>query len=614
MKTNLILILFSLLSFDLLAQAVERVEPPNWWIGMKYNQIELMVYGKNVASLRPTINYKGVKIREVKQVENKNYLFINLTISHQAIAGSFKIDFYKNNTKIHSHNYKLKERIKARSSTEGFNSSDVIYLITPDRYANGDPNNDEVQGMKEKLNRSYKGGRHGGDIKGISDRLDYIKDMGFTAIWMNPLLENDMEKYSYHGYSTTDYYKVDPRFGTNEDYRELCETARHKGIKVIMDMIANHCGSEHWWMEDLPMGDWINQWEKYTPTNHKKTTLLDPYAAEADKKIYSDGWFVKTMPDLNQRNDYLGRYYIQNTLWWIEYLGLSGIRMDTYSYPDLEYMALWAKTVMEEYPNFNIVGEEWYHLPTVIAYIQDGNHNADGYRSYLKSVMDFPLQIALTKALNQEKTWTSSWTPLYEAIGQDYLYPDPYNLVVFPDNHDMSRIYTQLNEDVELYKMAMIYLLTTRGIPQIYYGTEILMGNKGTSDHGIIRTDFPGGWKGDTVNPISQKGLTTQQKSAQDFLKQLLNWRKDATVIHNGQFLHFVPDNDDVYVYFRYNDAEKVMVILNKNQKEVELELKRFNELLEGHQNAKNIITNKSIALGEKITIPPRSGMVLELN
>lgn len=596
-------------------QPINRVEPPNWWIGMQYNEVELMVYGQDIASYSVSLDtYEGVTLKQIKQVPNKNYLFIDLKIDERALPGNLTLRFTKNETEPVIHSYPLLKRDPESKNVAGFNTSDAIYLITPDRFVNGDTGNDTVDGLKEKADRTFKGGRHGGDVQGIVNSLDYIKDLGFTAIWINPILENDMQTYSYHGYSTTDFYKVDPRYGSNESFKSLCKEASDKGMKVIMDMIANHCGLDHWWMQDLPSEDWINQWPEYTETNHKKTVILDPYASKIDYKQFFDGWFVPSMPDLNQRNESMAKYLIQNTLWWIEYSGISGIRMDTYPYPDMYFMSDWTKAVMDEYPNFNIVGEEWVTRPTIVSYWQKGKENKNGYTSYLKSLMDFPLQNALVTSLNKEKTWASSWTDLYETLGQDYLYPDPNNLVVFPDNHDMSRIYTQLNEDFDKYKLALTYIATVRGIPQIYYGTEILMKNPGTEDHGIIRSDFPGGWKNDKTNAFTGKGLSAKEKEAQEFVKKLMNWRKNSTLVHHGKLMHFAPKNqDEIYVMFRYNDKEKIMVVLNKNTKDMELDLKPYKEILGDRLTGKDILSGKEFTAAIKISVKAMGSLIIEI-
>ena len=591
---------------------LSRVEPPFWWIGMKSSQLQLMLYGKNIAELTPSIQHEDIHLDRIISVENKNYLFLDLNINDVVESLQFTISLNDGNETILNNDYSLKDRKEGSCDRVGFNSSDVMYLITPDRFVNGDANNDSIDGLLEKANRIDPDGRHGGDIAGISSSLEYIQDMGFTAIWVNPLLENDQPKYSYHGYSTTDFYKIDERFGSNEDYRDLCEKAENMGIKVIMDMILNHCGSEHWWMEDLPCADWINFDNNFQPTNHKRTTVQDIYASEYDKRHFSDGWFVRTMPDMNQRNPLFAQYLIQNTIWWIEFTGLSGIRMDTYPYPDMHFMTEWTRRIMEEYPYFNIVGEEWSLNPAIVSFWQRGKENHNGYTSYLPSVMDFPLQNALVQALIEDESWSDGFIKLYEMLANDFLYPDPANLVVFPDNHDMSRIFTQLNEDPELYKMAMAYLLTIRGVPQIYYGTEILMNNPGTTKHGIIRSDFPGGWAGDQVNAISQNGLTDAQKDAQEFLQKILRWRKDATVVHTGQLKHFAP-KDGVYVFFRYNEDEIVMIILNKNKNETRLKRDAFIEVLGTMNTGRDIISDKIYRFEEDMILPARSSLILEI-
>ncbi|MCB0571286.1 MAG: cyclomaltodextrinase N-terminal domain-containing protein, partial [Phaeodactylibacter sp.] len=366
---------------------ISRIEPPNWWVGMKNPALQLMVHGNAISALHPSIDYPGVRIERVIQVENPNYLFINLLIEPQARPGKLEMAFSHDGRVVERHSYELRARAPGAAEIEGFTNADAMYLITPDRFANGDPDNDLVAGMREKPNRQNPGGRHGGDIKGMINSLDYIAGMGFTAIWLNPVLENDMQEYSYHGYSTTDFYKVDSRFGTNALYKQLADAARAKGIKMIMDMIANHCGSEHWWMKDLPTHDWINFQDGFVPTNHRKPVIQDPYVSQYDYTHFADGWFVATMPDLNQRNELMAAYLIQNSIWWVEYLGLAGIRMDTYPYPDKDFMADWSCAVMAEYPNLNIVGEEWVGNPDYVSFWQRGKKNPNGYTSCLPSLM-----------------------------------------------------------------------------------------------------------------------------------------------------------------------------------------------------------------------------------
>jgi len=594
------------------AQSIERVEPPNWWQNMHHQQIELMIYGEDVGELQPVINTKAVSLGEVTKVQNSNYLFFEITISDALKKETIEIDFYKGKRKMENINYPILKRDESIQASLGFDASDAIYLITPDRFANGDPSNDDLPSYKEKADRGDKNGRHGGDIQGMINHLDYIKDLGFTAIWLNPLLENNMDSISYHGYSTTDYYKVDERFGSNELYRKLADVGREKGVKLIMDMIVNHCGSDHWWMNDLPTNDWINQWQKYTGTSHRKTVMQDPYVSDSDKKQFTDGWFVPTMPDLNQRNKQMATYLIQNSLWWVEYLGLSGIRMDTYPYPDEDFMTDWTVAMMNEYPTLNIVGEEWYSQPAIVSYWQKGKTNANGYTSELKSLMDFPNNAKLIEALNNEETWSTGWIELYEMLAQDFLYADPMNLVVFPDNHDMPRYYTQLNEDINKYKQGITYTLTTRGIPQLYYGTEILMTSPKGRDDGLIRGDFPGGWQGDRKDAFKGQGLSTFQMEAKDWLSTILKWRQTADVIHKGKLKHFIPQ-DGIYTFFRYNEKDKVMVILSKNDEPVKLDLKRFNEILGRRMMGKDVATGKTYELLPKFTVPANAALILEI-
>ena len=596
------------------SQKIDRIEPPFWWTGMKNQKLQLLLYGKDLADLAPQINDTGLILKASHRMTNANYLFIDLEITPEVKSGRYEIQLVRNNEVINSFQYELREREPGSANRIGFNNSDLIYLITPDRFVNGNPENDEVPGLKEGKNRSLEYGRHGGDIQGIIDHLDYFKDMGFTAIWLNPVLENDQPQWSYHGYATTDYYKVDPRFGSNQEYVDLANKASQLGIKLIMDMIVNHCGSEHWWMKDPPSDDWINYYDKpYQETNHRKISLFDPYAAPADRKEMEEGWFVRAMPDLNQRNPFMATYLIQNSIWWIEYAKLAGIRQDTYSYAFREFLKDWTCAIMNEYPDFNIVGEEWVMDKTIISYWQRGKINHDGYTSCLPSLMDFPMNSHLHQALREGETWGNGLIKLYENLGNDYLYPDPNNLVIFPDNHDMSRIFTQLNEDYDLFKMAISYIMTMRGIPQLYYGTEILMSNKGTESHGIIRSDFAGGWNDDPVNAFTGAGLSDQQKEAQQLIRKLAHWRKNKKSIQEGQLMHYVP-RDGVYVYFRFLEGEKIMVILNKNKEPFNLDLGRFEGSLRNTMSASDIVSGNKIQLGDSLSLEPRSSLILELN
>jgi len=614
-KTILFSIFYLLSSVFVLAQEInlQRVEPPFWWTGFREARLQLMIYGKNIARTSIIINYPGVLLKKVNRTENPNYLFLDLFISPQTKPGKFLIRFKMKEQVVANYTYELFAREKGSALRQGFNSSDVIYLLMPDRFANGDTANDNVVGMKEKANRSNSNGRHGGDIRGIVDHLDYLKDLGVTAIWINPLLENDMEKYSYHGYSTTDYYKIDPRFGTNGDYAALSDSLHKKGIKLIMDMIFNHCGSEHWWMSDLPSKDWINQWPEFTRTSYRAAILLDPYVSDADSVQFIKGWFDKTMPDLNQHNPFLAKYLIQNSIWWIEYAGLAGIRQDTHPYPFKDFMAEWGKAVLTEYPRFNIVGECWITYPGGIAYWQKDATNRDKYNSYLPSVFDFAMYDALRLGFNEQDGWNTGIFRIYDILAQDFVYPDPSNIVVFADNHDVNRYLDSQNGDIRKLKMAMTFILTSRGTPEIYYGTEILMTTGSDKGDGSKRKDFPGGWSEDKINGFSGKGLSPEQQNMYAFLKTILNWRKNKEVIHTGKLKHFIPQ-DGVYVYFRFNEKETVMVALNNNEKESKtLNSSRYSEFLSKFNNGKEIISGQRIDDLTRISIPAKSGIIVEL-
>ncbi len=594
---------------DALRDGIARVEPPFWWTGFEHTELQLLVHASGIAEFTPSVSGRGVSLARVERGDSPNYLFVYLDTAN-ADAGTFELVFENGDDRI-GHTYELRQRIADHVGT--YDASDVIYLVTPDRFANGDPSNDDVDGYEDEADRDDDYGRHGGDIEGLRRHLDYVAAMGFTQLWLNPLLENAMEQWSYHGYAITDYYKVDPRFGSNESYREFVAEAKSKGIGVIMDMIANHSGSNHWWMDDLPTATWLNLPETREVTSHARTTNQDPYASDYDKARHADGWFVPTMPDLNQRDPLLADYLIQNSIWWIEYLGLSGIRQDTYPYPDKHFMAEWTRRIMQEYPDFNMVGEEWSASPNVTSYWQRGKQNADGYVSYLPGVFDFPLQIAFKDVLTaDEPPWGSVWTPVYELLGHDYLYPEPMNLVIMPDNHDMSRIFTQVDEDEALWRMAMVFYATMRGIPQVYYGTEIQMSHPGTDSHGAIRAEFPGGWDDHDANAFTGEGLTKKARAAQAFTRKLLNWRKETRVIHTGKFMHFTPVGN-VYAYFRYDDDDTIMVVLNHGEDDVDLGLARFAERLQGATRARNILDDKVVRLRKRIKVPARSALVLDI-
>lgn len=609
--------LFFLLVFfgSLAATAqIDRVEPPFWWSNLDLSEIQLMFYGKNIADYDISAPEEMI-ISNVRKTENPNYVFV--TVQTEGLPpGKYDIRFSKKGKKGFTHSYELQPREEGSALREGFNSSDVIYLIMPDRFANGDPANDSHPQLQEKADRSKPGGRHGGDIEGIIQNLDYLDDLGVTAIWSTPLLEDDDKTFSYHTYAQSDVYKIDPRYGTNEDYRRLADEMHKREMKLIMDYVTNHWGGEHWMMEDLPTYDWIHQFPGYKNSNYRMTTQFDPNRADIDRKLNEDGWFVSSMPDLNQSNPLVLNYLIQNAIWWIEYADLDGFRVDTYSYNDKEGIAKWTKTIMEEYPNFNIVGEVWMHDQAQISYWQkDSPVGAiQSYNTYLPSVMDFTLHDALMTMYNEnDMGWDRGMVRAYDNFANDFLYADTDNLLVFAGNHDTNRINEQYDGDLQKYKLAMTLVLTTRGIPQLYYGDEIGMrGDKPAKGDADIRRDFPGGWEGDGQSAFTEEGRTQVQKDFHSFTKKLLNYRKDKPVLHKGKLLQYIPENN-VYVYFRYNPEERVMVVINNNPETQTLDLKRFSEGLAGAASGTEIISGKQVQLQNTLEVAGKTSLVIEL-
>ncbi|VAV83632.1 Neopullulanase, partial [hydrothermal vent metagenome] len=564
---------------------VEKIEPPFWWSNMHQQELQLMMYGKDIAQYDVSIS-NNITITDIKKAENPNYQFI--TIDTKAIqSGIVTISVSKNGKVIQTLDYEFKERRDNSALRKGFDSSDVIYLLMPDRFANGNPDNDSTDDTSEKVNRNDKGGRHGGDIQGVINNLDYLNDLGATAIWSTPLLEDNEPKYSYHTYAQSDLYKIDPRFGTNEDYKNLAAQMHKRDMKLIMDYVTNHWGSKHWMIQDFPSKDWIHYWENgengFQRSNYRMETQFDSNASQIDTKSCMDGWFDTTMPDMNQSNPLLLKYITQNAIWWIEFANLDGLRVDTYSYNDKEAIAKWTKAIMDEYPNFNIVGEVMMHDQAQMAYWQkDSKIGAiQDFNSHLPSVMDFTLHDAITTVFNEDNaSWNDGMIKVYGNFVNDFLYPDINNILVFAGTHDSNRINDFVKSDINKYKLALTLIATVRGIPQVYYGDEIgMLGNKDKHGDGDIRRDFPGGWQSDTNNAFTKEGRTEKQKAYFNFTKKLLNWRKGNKVIHSGKTMHFIPEHN-VYVYFRYNDTGKVMVIINNSKERQELNLSRFAEMI----------------------------------
>ena len=598
----------------------DQVKPPHWWIGFESEELQLLVKSENIQEMEVSVSTPGIEIVQVHNADSPNYLFIDLKIQKNTIPGVFELLFSSIDGQYYTLEYELNKRTKLASEYKGFNSEDAIYLITPDRFANADPENDIQPNLQEqKINRKDNYARHGGDIKGITNHLDYIDDMGFTAIWSCPLRINDMKRGSYHGYAITDHYEVDPRFGTLDEYKTLVKEADKRGIKFIMDQIVNHCGLYHWWMDDLPFKDWLNYQDDFLsgkPTkysNHRRTVNQDIYASEIDKKEMTNGWFVETMPDLNHKNPFMAKFITQNSIWWIEELGLSGIRQDTYPYADKAFLSDWAGAIMKEYPNFSIVGEEWSFNPLLIGYWQNDPKSKHNYVSNLSSTMDFAMLDNIKKGVAEEEAWGNGLIKIYDGLANDFHYPNPKAIMAMMDNHDMSRIYTELKGDIVKTKMALSTLLMLPRIPQIYYGTEILMQDfENPGDHGLIRTDFPGGWAGDQVNAFNGEGLNEDQKDMQNYLKTLLNFRKNSAAIHHGKTVHFAP-NSGVYFLFRQIEDEIAFLILNKNEKPVSIDLNRFKELNFNGKTFQNVLTKEVFIWQDSLRLAKKGSYIFSL-
>lgn len=613
MKRLISIITFLVLTLELSAALnVTKMEPAFWWAGMKNPELQIMVYGSDLANLQVSVLTPDVTLKSIVKCDSPNYLFLYLDLS-KATSGQIKLQFQEGKKKKIML-YELKARTADPVSKMGFSTSDVLYLLMPDRFANGDTANDDhaMKYCTVNIDRNDPNARHGGDLAGIEQHLDYLADLGVTAIWLNPVLENDMPGGSYHGYATTDYYRIDPRFGSNEEYVSLVQKTHQKGLKVVMDMIFNHSGSEHVWKKDMPFSDWFNYGGKYVQTNHDKFVSFDPYASDYDKKLMFDGWFVEAMPDLNQRNPHLARYLIQNSIWWIEYAGIDGIRQDTHPYADADMMSEWCKELMAEYPNFNIVGESWINYQPGIVYWQAGSKLNERGNSYLKTVMDFPLMLMSHDAFHLNTDWDNGLTRIYELLSFDFMYPDIRNLLVFLENHDTNRFLLDFPTNLAVFKQAYAFLFTSRGIPQIYYGSEILMnGNKKISD-GHVRLDFPGGWPGDIFNAFTPGGRNALQNEAHDYIRKLLEWRKKNDVIAKGTLRHFVPRNG-AYVYVREYQDKKVLVILNGVDRENTINLSQYEEVLDGKTTGKDIITGKTVSFEKELTLTSRETLIIEL-
>ena len=610
------------------AVKVDRIDPTDWYVGMKDPSLQLMVYGEGIGSADVTTDYAGVKVDSIVRLDSPNYLLVYLNLEG-AQPGEMTLQF-KNGKQTKKVKYALKAREKRGEERVGFTNADVLYMLMPDRFADGDPKNNDIKGMYPyKIDRTQPSLRHGGDLEGIRQHLDYFKDLGVTTLWFTPVLENNSPdsngNSSYHGYATTNYYRVDPRFGTNAEYRKLCDEAHANGLKVVMDMIFNHCGFEHPWLSDMPSKDWLNtpEWlearkdktkpevnDKYLQTSYKLTPIVDPYASDVDMKETVEGWFVPTMPDLNQKNPHVMKYLIQNSIWWIETVGIDGIRMDTYPYADADAMAEWMKTLNEEYPNFNVVGETWVTEPPYTAAWQKDSKIAKK-NSNLKTVMDFSFYDKINQAKREDTDgFLTGMNRVYNNFVYDYLYPNPSSVMAFIENHDTDRFLGN-GKDTTALKQALAILLTVNRIPQLYYGTEVLMNGTKEKTDGYVRKDFPGGFPGDTHNAFTAEGRTKAENAMYTWLSRLLHWRQGNDVITKGKQTQFIPYNG-VYVIARQHGGKSVMTVVNGTKKPAKLAVKRYAEVIGTKTTAKDVLTGKSVSLSGDVNLEPRQTLILE--
>lgn len=590
---------------------ISRIEPPHWYVGMENTSLQVLFYGPNVAAFEPSLQYSGVEITEVTRVENANYLFVELTISPAARPGQMTFILIEGKRSI-KQNYELKARRFPNNQVNGFGPQDMLYLIMPDRFANGDPKNDSIKGMNEmRVDRKDNSARHGGDLAGIRSKLDYIQELGVTALWLNPVQENNQPKESYHGYAMTDLYKIDPRLGSNADYVALVADLKQRNMKMVMDLVHNHIGNEHWLIRDLPAKDWVHNWPEFTRTTYRAITQLDPYADALDSRLMREGWFDTHMPDLNQKNPLLAQYLIQNNIWWVEYAGLGGFRLDTYAYPDSDFMNRCVGAIRQQYPDIGIVGEVWVHTVAESAYWVEGN-KLNPQPQTLPGVTDFPLYAAIKDGLNEHFDWDQGLRRIYYTLAQDAVYGDASKNVIFIDNHDISRAWAIFKQNMDHMKMAHTLLLTLRGIPQLYYGSELLFGNYANMGGTNVRQNMPGGWPKDTTNVFVREGRSQQQNELFDHISTIANWRKGSKAIAQGSFKHYVPENE-VYVYFRIYKNEKVMVLVNNSSKTKTVNRSRFASELGTADTAFDVLNGELTTLDGEIEIGPKTARILEI-
>jgi len=614
-KRNFLLpILFLLITIHLNAKDrkwVQRVEPTNWWTEMNQPVFQLMLQGVDLQSSVISIHQKGITVIRKEITDNPNFVFLYLNVAKETLPGNFTIEL-KKGKKIQTVVYELKKRREGSSDRNSFTEADALYLLMPDRFANGNHENDSVQWYHQGVHRDIPGARHGGDIEGIIRNIPYLAGLGVTALWTTPLLEDNDTQYSYHQYACTDYYKIDPRLGKNDDYLRLSETCHVNGLKLIIDVVPNHCGSHHWWSDNLPAKDWFNTWSTYTSSNYRMTAWTDPHASKDDLNRLTRGWFAPNMPDLNLQNPLLFDYLSQVYIFWIETANIDGMRIDTYPYNDIKTAAKFIQSIRSEYPKMNVVGECWVKSPAEVAYYQSGNNNKDGFDSRLTSVMDFCLKDVFSTAFNEPDSWDTGMSRFYSLFAQDFVYANPFLIMNFLDNHDIDRYSIAVKRDVHKYKMGLAMLITARGYPQLYYGTEIMLDGK-AGDYQGHRFDFPGGWSTDKRNAFTTEGRTSDENEVFAYLKILLNYRKHNIVLQNGSMKQFVPENG-IYVSFRYNNEKTIMVIANNNDQNKELDLYRFNEMLAGKTSGIEITTSETFLLNQSVSVPAKTVLILELH
>ncbi len=594
------------------ADEVTRVEPLSWWTGMR-TPLQLLVHGEEIAACDLRIEGgEGVKISALHPAESPNYLFADVEIADDAAAGTYYLVFSRDGREFKVP-YEIAARREGSAQRKSFSSADAIYLLMPDRFADGDPSIDTVAAMQEPADRSAFFGRHGGDLQGMIDHLDYIASLGMTAVWSTPLLVDNEPQESYHGYACGDYYRIDPRFGTNDLYREFVAKAHEKGLKVIMDIVTNHCGVSHWWMNDLPFADWIHRFPEYTGTNVCFSTNMDPNASRYDLNLQESGWFVPSMPDMNLDNPFVLHYFQQWAVWWAEFADLDGFRVDTYPYNEKIPMSEWCAAVRREYPELNIVGECWTASIPQLAYWQAGNANKDGFDSHLPAIMDFPLQEALCRALPTDSLrWGEGMTRIYDCLSHDFVYQDVNNLLIFAANHDTERIGDVLRRNPDRLKLSMAMLATMRGIPQIFAGDEMMFTSKDLSQgHGGLRVDFPGGWQGDAKNLFDPAGRTGLDKELFDYTQRLFQWRKRTPVLHTGRTMHFLA-RDNTYAYFRYDDETVVFVFINNSRGRKQVPWSHYTELAAGLKEGRNVLTDETMTVDDRTTVGPRQALIVE--